>query len=101
MVRTYVIKINFKHGNTSFYGPQRYFCGVGKKGQILTAWSLAGAKLFGNYDVLQEVERRLIAKGKEIERWVVFDRKADTKEDVEDLPTFPLGDVERLDGVPF
>jgi hypothetical protein len=42
----------------------RYFCGFGKAGQLQTAWSLAGAKLFlaGHY-ALPDVEKKLAKKG--------------------------------------
>lgn len=46
------------------YG-QRFFAGFGKRGRLLTAWSLAGATLFGPWrrDDVEAVTKRLTAKG--------------------------------------
>lgn len=44
----------------------RYFYGFGQGGRVLTAWSLAGAALFGARfdDKLLTVEKKLLALGK-------------------------------------
>lgn len=50
----------------------RYFYGFGPSGRVLTAWSLAGAALFGEWqDGLVKVERKLLAVGKMPRRVVV------------------------------
>jgi hypothetical protein len=43
----------------------RFFCGFGRKGRIKTAWSLAGAFLFGPWreDKITAIESKLRAKG--------------------------------------
>ena len=45
----------------------RYYYGRGKKGQLLTAWSLAGAKLFPTWDGAEVEKIRDVAesRGKE------------------------------------
>lgn len=50
---------------------RRYFYGFGNKGQLQTAWSLAGAKLFGAWQAeeVKKAERQIEAKGyRRIER---------------------------------
>ncbi|NAW64533.1 hypothetical protein [Photobacterium halotolerans] len=42
----------------------RFFCGFGKAGRVLTAWSLAGAKLFVHPIDTESVMVTLIDKGK-------------------------------------
>ena len=51
----------------------RYFRGFGRNGRLLTAWSLAGARLFAAWrpEEIEEVERRLRAKGYEPVRYRV------------------------------
>jgi hypothetical protein len=51
----------------------RFFCGVGKNGRIKTAWSLAGAMLFGPWreNEIRAAEDTLKAKGKKPKRMVV------------------------------
>ncbi|KQQ97433.1 hypothetical protein [Massilia sp. Leaf139] len=50
----------------------RYFYGFGRKGQVLTAWSLVGARLFraGACD-LREVVGKLVAKRRSFEVMVI------------------------------
>lgn len=53
----------------------RYFCRFGRNGQVLTAWSLAGAHLFGFRKIdnpdLTDAERRLTQRGKAFRRVTV------------------------------
>lgn len=42
----------------------RYFCGFGKKRQVMTAWSLAGAELFLPDGRINETFEKLKSKGK-------------------------------------
>ncbi|MES9872656.1 MAG: hypothetical protein ABW146_06080 [Candidatus Sedimenticola sp. 6PFRAG7] len=51
----------------------RYFKGKGKSGRVQTAWSLAGAKLFGDWrlEEIEKAERLLTKKGYKPERFVV------------------------------
>ena len=52
----YAIEVHGKNGI-------RFFCGFGKKQRLKTAWSLAGAKLFGHRaDLINEVKRKLDSK---------------------------------------
>jgi hypothetical protein len=51
----------------------RFFSGFGKNGRIQTAWSLAGAHLFGPWriDEIEAIKRKLKAKGKQPLRFYV------------------------------
>jgi len=51
----------------------RWFYGFGSKGQVKTAWCLAGAKLFGRWgnEEIDKVEKRLARKGRAVVRHVV------------------------------
>lgn len=49
----------------------RFFCGFGKSGQIMLAWSLAGAQLFVNERVAESVMEAIKAKGKKPQLLVV------------------------------
>jgi hypothetical protein len=40
----------------------RFHYGIGTTGQLLTAWSLAGAKLFGEWDEMADEIVKLYAK---------------------------------------
>ncbi|WP_281222791.1 hypothetical protein [Photobacterium sanguinicancri] len=42
----------------------RFFCRFGKHGQVLTAWSLAGAEIYADSRVAESVIEALKAKGK-------------------------------------
>lgn len=42
----------------------RYFCQFGKQKRVITAWALAGAKLFLDDDCIDSVMSVLIVKGK-------------------------------------
>jgi hypothetical protein len=46
----------------------RYFSNFGPSGRLQTAWSLAGATLFGREDKIVAVEKRLNQKGYTAER---------------------------------
>ena len=45
---------------------ERFFCGFGRGGRVKTAWSLAGARLFGAWreDEIKATEKKLLLKGK-------------------------------------
>jgi len=49
---------------------ERYFLRIGKGGRIQTAWSLAGAKLFGPWmeEDITTIEKKLINKNKKCYR---------------------------------
>ncbi|KLU98795.1 hypothetical protein ABT56_23110 [Photobacterium aquae] len=49
----------------------RYFCGFGKSGQPMLAWSLAGAQLFIDDRVAESVMESLKSKGKKPQLLVV------------------------------
>ena len=51
----------------------RYFHGFSKRRRLTTAWSLAGAKLFGTWDIqgIEKAERTLAAKGYVVTRCLV------------------------------
>lgn len=51
----------------------RYFRDFGKGGRLQSAWSLAGAQMFGPWatDLLEDAERRLKASGREPVRVIV------------------------------
>ncbi len=51
----------------------RYFSGKTKTGRLKTAWSLAGAKLFGGWskDEIEKAETFILARGHKSERCVV------------------------------
>ncbi len=54
----------------------RYFRGFGQDGRLLTAWSLAGAKLFAHWrpEEIEKVTRRLREKGyRPVRRYVFVD----------------------------
>ena len=62
----YVIKIKTNNG-------ERYFYGFGKKGQVLTAWSLLGARIFSNWnDELAKIENRIKKKGLQAEKMLLL-----------------------------
>jgi|GEM_PF-1857523 len=42
----------------------RFFYDYGKKDRVLSAWSLAGARLFASFKEADEMQDELIAKGK-------------------------------------
>ena len=44
----------------------RFFAGTSKTGRVQTAWSVAGAKLFGDWqtDKIEKAERQLFSRGK-------------------------------------
>ena len=49
----------------------RFFCGFGKSGQVMLAWSLAGAQLFIDQRVAESVMDNLKAKGKKPQLLIV------------------------------
>lgn len=57
-----------KSGSTAvvFLIGDRYFCKFGKGGSVQTAWSLAGARFFGDWNFVEidELKTKLISKGK-------------------------------------
>ena len=55
----------------------RFFYGFGKNGRIKTAWSLAGALVFGLWreEEIQAVENKLKAKGKVSKRMIIVLRE--------------------------
>jgi len=52
---------------------ERFYCGVNKNKQIMTAWSLAGAKLFCSWNMkeINAVEQLLKKRGKSSKRIIV------------------------------
>ena len=55
----------------------RFFYGFGKNGRIKTAWSLAGARLFGSETDIAAAEKRINAKGRETTRRLIFSLNED------------------------
>ncbi len=51
----------------------RFFCGVSKTGRLQTAWSLAGARLFGDWQESKifQAELAFCKRGQSAERVVV------------------------------
>ena len=60
---------------------ERFFYGFGKSGRVITAWSLAGAKLFGYWhdEDICHIEKRLEAKGKKHHRILVAVQDGDVQ----------------------
>lgn len=74
----------------------RYFSRFGKKGQVQTAWHLAGATFFMNKANLEDLEEKLQEKGKSYQVVKIGDEAAfkpveDEREEKDQtrIPTYP------------
>mgnify|MGYP000865848648 len=74
----------------------RYFTRFGKKGQLQTAWHLAGAKFFTTVFKIEDLEKKLQEKGRryqvvEIGEEAAFKPVEDEREEEEQtrIPTYP------------